>query len=98
MIADYDAMILLRAVAHPIRLGILRRLAATPETCACDFTEVFGVSQPTISQHLKTLREANLVSTRRDGVKICYSVRPDTIARLAQAVLDLQPVPVAATA
>lgn len=90
-----DSLVLMRAVAHPIRLGILRRLAETPETCACDFTDVFEVSQPTISQHLKVLRDAGLVSTRRNGVKICYSVRPDTVERLVGIVRSLQPPAVA---
>ena len=41
------------------RLGIALRLAAEPETCACDFAEVFGVSQPTSSQHLRQFLDAN---------------------------------------
>lgn len=49
---------MLKSLGHPVRLGIVRALAAQPETCACDFTELFAVSQPTISQHLKVLREA----------------------------------------
>ena|SRR5215475_3884082 len=51
-------------------------LAERPETCACDFTDVFAVRQPTISQHLKVLREAGLVHTRRCGTQICYSIDP----------------------
>jgi ArsR family transcriptional regulator, arsenate/arsenite/antimonite-responsive transcriptional repressor len=88
---DDDPLVLLRAIAHPIRLGILRRLAAEPETCACDFTEVFAVRQPTISQHLKVLREAGLVSTRREGTKICYSVRPGAVAQLMAVIVSLEP-------
>ena len=60
-------MEVLRALAHPVRWGILRRLAAEPGICACDFTEFFDVSQPTISAHLKVLREAGLVSVREEG-------------------------------
>jgi ArsR family transcriptional regulator len=64
----------------------IRQLAARPETCACacvcvcvcacDFTNVFLIRQPTVSQHLKVLREADLVSTRRRGHQICYSLAP----------------------
>jgi len=72
----------LRALAHPVRWGILRRLAAEPGICACDFTEFFDVSQPTISAHLKVLREAGLVTTRRNGTTICYSIAPGQLARL----------------
>ena len=61
----------MKALGHPVRLGIAMRLAAEPETCACDFAEVFDVSQPTISQHLRVLREAGLVTTRRRGTQIC---------------------------
>ncbi|MFI0463848.1 MULTISPECIES: ArsR/SmtB family transcription factor [Saccharopolyspora] len=67
---------LFRAMGHPIRLGVLDRLRREGEICACDFTEYFGVSQPTISGHLRTLREAGLVRTRRDGTQICYSLDP----------------------
>jgi ArsR family transcriptional regulator len=77
-----DDVELLRALAHPVRWGILRRLAAEPGICACDFTEFFDVSQPTISAHLKVLREAGLVTTRRSGTTICYSITPGPLARL----------------
>jgi ArsR family transcriptional regulator len=73
----------LRALAHPVRWGILMRLAAEPEICACDFTEFFEVAQPTISAHLKTLREAGLVSSQRKGNTICYSVARGRLAWLA---------------
>lgn len=89
---ETDDVAMLRALAHPVRLGIMRRLAQEPETCACDFTDVFAVSQPTISQHLKVLREAGLVQTRRRGTQICYSTRPDSIVRLHDVLDDiLQP-------
>ena len=71
----------LKALAHPIRLGIVQMLAdkrsfgiddesccAQSEVCVCKITERFDVSMPTISHHLKLLREAGLVDTRRDGV------------------------------
>jgi ArsR family transcriptional regulator len=73
----------LRALAHPVRLGIVRKLAARPDICACDFTDEFEVSQPTISAHLKVLREAGLVTTRRQGTTICYSLTREPLAALA---------------
>jgi ArsR family transcriptional regulator len=78
-----DEIDVLRALAHPVRWGILERLAAEPGICACDFTEFFDVSQPTISAHLKTLREAGLVTTRRRGTTICYSLASDQLTQLA---------------
>lgn len=73
----------LKALAHPVRLGMMRRLAASGEICACDFTDDFDISQPTVSAHLRTLREAGLVTTRRDGTTICYSVVPEAMSELA---------------
>lgn len=72
----------LKALAHPVRLGMVRKLAVAGEICACDFTDDFDISQPTVSAHLRTLREAGLVTTRRDGTTICYSVVPGTLAKL----------------
>jgi len=92
---------MLRALAHPVRWGILTRLAAEPEICACDFTEFFDVSQPTISAHLKALRETGLVTSRRKGNTICYSVARDQVAWLAGRLGALavpSPAPVAASA
>jgi ArsR family transcriptional regulator, arsenate/arsenite/antimonite-responsive transcriptional repressor len=84
---DEQAVSALRALAHPVRLGIMQQLAEHPETCACDFTEVFAVAQPTVSAHLKTLREAGLVTTRRRGTQICYSIAPQAL-RHVQGILD----------
>jgi len=81
-----DEVEVLRALAHPVRWGIVRRLAADPGICACDFTEFFDVSQPTISAHLKVLREAGLVTTQRNGTTICYSIVPDRLARLGALI------------
>jgi ArsR family transcriptional regulator, arsenate/arsenite/antimonite-responsive transcriptional repressor len=79
----------LKALGHPVRLGIAMRLAAEPETCACDFAEVFGVSQPTISQHLRVLREAGLVTTRRRGTQICYSLDAGGVRAVRAALAEL---------
>jgi ArsR family transcriptional regulator len=81
----------LKALAHPIRLGMMQRLAAVPEICACDLGEAFGVSQPTVSEHLRVLREAGLVRTRRDGTSICYSAIPEAVSELLGLIGGLQP-------
>jgi ArsR family transcriptional regulator len=83
----------LKALGHPVRLGIALRLADEPDTCACDFAEVFGVSQPTVSQHLKVLREAQLVVTRRRGTQICYSLDPAAVRELREALGALEAAP-----
>ena len=81
----------MKALGHPVRLGIAIRLAETPETCACDFADVFGVSQPTVSEHLRVLRDAGLVTTRRRGTQICYSLDADAMAELRGLLARLQP-------
>jgi ArsR family transcriptional regulator, arsenate/arsenite/antimonite-responsive transcriptional repressor len=68
----------LQALADPVRLSIIRQIAACDDSvCACDFVECCTVSQPTISHHLKVLREAGVVSSERQGTNIVYSLAPD---------------------
>ena len=84
----------LKALGHPVRLGIALLLAEEPETCACEFADIFGVSQPTVSEHLKVLRHAELVRTRRQGTQICYSLDPTAVRELEAIVGTLEPRPV----
>jgi ArsR family transcriptional regulator len=72
---------LLHGAADETRLAIIRQLAGGDEICACDFTACCEVAQPTVSHHLKVLREAGWVSTRRNGLNIYYTLRPEAIAR-----------------
>jgi ArsR family transcriptional regulator len=63
----------LKAVADPTRLGILDLLAQQPEpVCVCDLTPRFPQNQPTISHHLKLLRDAGLVGTEKRGIWSYY--------------------------
>ena len=89
MAENPDDVELLRALAHPVRWGILLRLAAEPGICACDFTEFFDVSQPTISAHLKVLREAGLVTAQRNGTTICYRIAPGRLAGLGARISEV---------
>ena len=80
--ADQTDIRLLQAIADPTRLAILRQLASNEEVCACDFTDCCNVSQPTISHHLKVLREAGWVESERRGSWVWYRLRPQAAARL----------------
>ena len=82
---------LLAALADPTRMSILRELAGNPEVCACDFTSCCDVSQPTISHHLKVLRDAGVVVSERRGNWIWYSIAPNLQARLATIAQGLIP-------
>ena len=73
---------LLAALADPTRLAIVRRLAAEVETCACDFSESCDVGQPTVSHHLRVLREPGIVTSQRRGQWIFYRLDPATADRL----------------
>src|SRR3970282_1677518 len=75
---------LLQAIADPVRLSILRQLTSSPgSVCACDFTECCTVSQPTVSHHLRVLREAGVCTTERRGTYIYYHLAPDFSRRWA---------------
>ena len=78
-----DEVKILQAIGEPTRLAIVRQLAADGEVCACDFTDRCNVSQPTVSHHLKVLREAGVVSCERRGTWIYYRLEPQAAARIA---------------
>jgi DNA-binding transcriptional ArsR family regulator len=72
---------LFRALSHPVRLRILGILARQ-EACVCHLTAVLGQRQPYVSQQLASLREAGLVTDRRDGTLIYYRLADDHLATL----------------
>lgn len=82
---------LLAALADPTRLAIVRQLAASADVCACDFTSCCDVGQPTVSHHLRVLREAGVVTSERRGTWIFYRLAPDVAGRLATLARDLVP-------
>ena len=87
---DPDAQ-LLHALGDPMRLAIVRQLAAERETCACDLTVGIELSQPTVSHHLRVLRQAGIVGAERRGTWVFYTLQPDAIERLARLVRELTP-------
>jgi ArsR family transcriptional regulator len=82
---------LLSAAADPTRLAILHQLSAEGAVCACDFTACCDVAQPTVSHHLKVLREAGWVTGERRGTWIWYSIRPEAAARFAELAGTIRP-------
>ena len=82
---------LMAALADPTRLAIVRELAGSSEVCACDFGSCCDVRQPTVSHHLKVLREAGIVVGERRGTEIWYRLAPDVSGRLAEIARDLIP-------
>ncbi len=78
---------LLKAVADPHRLSILATLArADDDVCVCDFTAGLPLNQPTVSHHLRLLREAGLISGERRGTWVYYRLQPDAQRRVSDAI------------
>jgi ArsR family transcriptional regulator len=75
-----------KALSDPTRLAIVNRLAGADEVCVCAFVAELGLSQPTVSHHLRILREAGLVEARRNGTWGYYRLVPETVAALAGAL------------
>ena len=71
-----------KALADPTRVSIVNRLAAGEECCVCDLTDTFDLSQPTVSHHLRILRDAGLVEVERRGTWAYYRLVPTAIERL----------------
>jgi ArsR family transcriptional regulator len=74
-------VLLLQGAADSTRLAILRQLAAGDGVCACDFTACCDVAQPTVSHHLKVLRETGWVRSQRSGSNIYYHLLPEAVER-----------------
>jgi ArsR family transcriptional regulator, arsenate/arsenite/antimonite-responsive transcriptional repressor len=86
-----------RALGDPVRLRLMSMIASVPEICVCDLTPAFDLSGPTISHHLKVLREAGLVASERRGTWVWYRVKPEAFRRLS-ALLDISGAPAAGSA
>jgi ArsR family transcriptional regulator len=72
-----------KALGDPIRLRLLSMIASRPEICVCDLSGAFDVSGPTISHHLRVLREAGLVDCERRGTWVYYWIRSAALSQLA---------------
>jgi ArsR family transcriptional regulator len=82
-----------KAIGDPVRLRLLSMIASTDEACVCDLTDAFTVSGPTISHHLRVLREAGLVDCERRGTWVYYWMRPELLRQLSALLEIAAPVP-----
>lgn len=80
---------LFKAVADPLRLRLLSLIACHDggEACVCDLLGEFDVTAPSVSYHLKILREAGLISSERRGTWVYYRVNPAVMARMSAVLL-----------
>ena len=84
-----DVAAALRVLADPARLRLLSIIQAQPggEACVCHLTEPLGLSQPTVSHHLKVLTEAGLLERERRATWIYYRLRLERLAELCAALM-----------
>ena len=81
----------LKALAEPTRLRLISLIAATGaggQACVCDLTEPVGLSQPTVSHHLKVLGDAGLIEREQRGRWAYYSLVPGALEAIARALTD----------
>ncbi len=83
----------LRALADPARLQLMSFIASQPdgEACVCHLTEPVGLSQPTVSHHLKILNDAGLLEREKRGTWVYYRVVPDQIEAVRAALVTTAP-------
>lgn len=83
-----------RALGDPTRFEILRLVAAQPgPICACDIVDRFDMGQPTISHHLKVLREAGLLQAEKRGIWAYYALDPAAVSLLREVTASCCPGP-----
>ncbi|MDK2919225.1 MAG: hypothetical protein PWQ37_1958 [Candidatus Petromonas sp.] len=78
-----------KSLAHPTRLQILELLKDKDELCVCHIYEDLGLEQSNVSQHLKILKEQNLLRSRKDGLKVMYSVKFPEIFQVLDIVKQI---------
>jgi ArsR family transcriptional regulator len=77
---------LAKALAHPARVAILRRLLAQGECVCGEIVSGLPLAQATVSQHLKVLKQAGLIQGEVDGPRVCYCVNPKAVRRIQELI------------
>lgn len=86
VVQAHELVRIFKALGDPVRLQLLSMIASHDggEACVCDLTNAFDLSGPTISHHLKVLREAGLIIGERRGTWVYYEARPELLSSVAQ--------------
>ena len=82
-----------KALADPVRLRLVSLIGAHQggEVCVCELTDAFDLTQPTISHHLRVLREARIIGSERRGTWVYYRLQPAVLERMAALLSAPQP-------
>jgi len=87
--SDEALATLAKAIAHPVRLQIVRLLSSRT-TCVCgEIVESLPLAQSTVSEHLRVLKQAGLVKGEVDGPRVCYCLDPEGVSRLKKLMEEL---------
>ena len=87
----YDVVKMLKAIADGNRFRIFNLLMDNGETCACELLKDFNISQPTLSRHMKVMVDSGLIVARKDAQWMKYSVNPDPLKELRDALSGTVP-------
>jgi ArsR family transcriptional regulator len=88
-LADEELASLAKALGHPARVAIVRLLSRRSRCICGDIVEELPLAQSTVSQHLKVLKQADLVQGAIDGPRVCYCLNPRTLRRLRALISSL---------
>ena len=81
---------LAKSLAHPARIRILRLLLATPGCIGGDIVDAVGLAQSTVSEHLRILKSAGVITGEISGPRVCYALNPSALSLLAEFVASLK--------
>ena len=84
---------LAKALGHPARLGIIKMLHERQSCIGCDIVEVIGLAQSTISEHLRILKEAGVITGEIEGPRVCYSLNPTALISLRRFLVEVAAAP-----
>ena len=87
--SDIEIAELAKALAHPARLRILRLLLCTPGCIGGDIVNAVGLAQSTVSEHLRILKSAGVISGEISGPRTCYALNPDALRPLSAFIETL---------
>jgi ArsR family transcriptional regulator len=76
--------VLARALGHPARIRIVRTLIARQTCIGCDLVDQSGLAQSTVSEHLRILKAAGIISGEIEGPRVCYSLNPEALRPLRE--------------
>lgn len=86
--AQNEIALFAKAFGHPARVAILQHLFKI-NTCVCgDLVSEIGLAQPTISQHLKELKQLGLIKGNVEGTSVCYCINPDVWSKMKQIMAE----------